>query len=347
MDNIIELHNYIKRFDYENINFYSDSSLDLFSIVAVHSTKNGPAIGGCRCIEYDDINAALEDALKLSKAMSYKSSIHNLPHGGAKAVILKPKKINNRKDFFKKYASFVNDLNGKYITSVDSGTSISDMTIVKSITPHVLGMVRDEHRFTDDPSIPTARGVMQAIKAAVSQKLNKPIDNCHIAIQGAGNVGSELCRLLVNLGAKVSIADADDSKALEVAKKNGATAINCNDILQIECDLLSPCALGGVITKELIPNLKCKIICGAANNQLADDSLSQILHDNDILFIPDYLANGGGLIFVASNMAGLNDTDMLSRVDGIYDRVIDILKSCNSSDTPLSRCNYIAEQNLR
>jgi leucine dehydrogenase len=323
------------------------SQTGLMAIIAIHSTHRGPAIGGCRCLPYAHVNDAISDAMQLGRAMSYKAAIHELPHGGGKAVLIRPETIPDREAYFRRFAECVAQLNGRYITSVDSGTSTDDMNIILESTPYVLGYNREEEHYSNDPSILTARGVKHAIAAAVEHKLQRSLEDIHVAIQGTGHVGGELCRLLIEAGATVTVADIDRARAEAVGQAHGAQVVDNQDILQTACDVLAPCALGGVIHPDNISLLQCSIICGAANNQLSDISLDHELSKKNIVYIPDYLANGGGLIFVASNHINDSDAVMLDKIDAMYPRVKNILQQAAIQGiTPLTACNAIAEANM-
>lgn len=331
-----------------DIHLYHCEKTALMAIIAVHSTHRGPAIGGCRCLPYAHINDAISDAMLLGRAMSYKAAIHELPHGGGKAVLIRPKTIHDRRAYFQRFANCVAQLNGRYITSVDSGTATDDMNIVLETTPYVLGYNREEAHYSNDPSILTARGVKHAIAAAVAHKLQRSLAGIHVAIQGTGHVGGELCRLLIESGAKVTVADIDRTRAEQVAQSYGATVVDNPVILQTDCDVLAPCALGGIINPDSLSQLRCQIICGAANNQLSDVKLDQALIERGILYVPDYLANGGGLIFVASNYINDSDSVMLDKIDAMYPRVEYILQQAMTKEvTPLIACDTIAEANMR
>lgn len=333
--------------NYGGVHIFHCKQSQLTAIIAIHSTKRGPAIGGCRCLEYSDTNSAIEDAINLGRAMSYKAAIHDLPHGGGKSVLIKPKNIHNRQAYFHKFAEYVNQMSGKYITSVDSGTSTTDMNYVLEKTEFVLGYNRQEKHYSNDPSVLTAKGVKHAISAAVSHKIGSDLNGITVAIQGAGNVGSILCELLIKSGAKVKISDIDQSKVNALVEKYQVEAISNSDIISTECDVLAPCALGGVINEEAIGNLRCKIICGAANNQLSDSMIAESLHKMGILYVPDYLANGGGLIFVASNYIGDTDGVMLSKIDAMHERVKNILSIASSEHkSVLEVCNRLALENI-
>ncbi|MEE3003595.1 MAG: Glu/Leu/Phe/Val dehydrogenase dimerization domain-containing protein [Pseudomonadota bacterium] len=316
---------------YDNVHFFHDDEQDLTAVVAIHSTKFGPAIGGARFKEYENNDSAITDVLNLAQGMTYKAIIHDLPHGGAKAVIIKNRNNIDRTAFFSKYAEFVDSLQGKYITAEDSGTLNSDMHIIKKRTPYVLGTG------LGSPSPSTALGIKQAIVAALETYLNKDLSSSTIAIQGIGNVGEELCKLLTNQGAQVIISDINASKVAEVSKKYGAKAVSPEEIIGQTCDLFAPCALGGSINIRSLDILKAKIICGGANNQVYTPDLYDILHERKILYVPDYLANGGGLIKVAGEYANEPEKKIREKVENIYYKTQEIIlqslkQDCSAND---------------
>lgn len=336
MHNFNEIIRNISQQGYENITFNFDKEHDLSAIIAIHSTRRGPAIGGTRFLTYTDATAALKDCLNLAKGMSYKSAIHNLPHGGAKAVIIKPKVIKNRNSFFKRYGQFVNELNGKYITAVDSGTSFADIMSIKEGTNYVLG-----RKVTSNS---TATGVYYSMVAAADKILGKDISEATIAIKGVGSVGAELCRLLKLRGAKLIISDIDYSRACNIGKQYGAEVADNDTILTTKCDILSPCALGGDLTGSIVPEINSKIICGAANNPLTNIEVADHLFKRGIFYLPDYLVNGGGLVEVAYEYAKINLNVLESKLVEIGTKVSEIIDlSLQDNKSPLSICNLHAE----
>lgn len=302
-----------------------DEKTGLKAIVAIHSLKRGPAIGGCRMVSYQTIDKAYEDALRLAYMMSFKAAINNLPHGGAKAVLIKPKIIKDRDAYFEKFGEFVNDLGGRYITAVDSGTSTSDMDIILRRTPFVTCTTKSD--IENDPSPVTALGVRRGIEAAVKFKLNRDsLEGIHVAIQGAGHVGYFLTKELIERGARVTIADIN-IKALQHCLDEFKVEICSPDqIYDIEADVFAPCALGAILNLDTIKRLKVKIVAGSANNQLAHHHYGALLHERGILYAPDFLINAGGLIQVAVIYDHGDIKRYMEQINNIYHTAYDIFE---------------------
>lgn len=281
---------------YGELHVLTDSQTGLRAAVAIHSTFRGPAIGGTRAIRYDSSDTAFTDVLRLARGMSYKAAISGLPHGGGKAVIALPQGEYDRTALFARFGAFVDSLGGRYITCEDSGTSPADMDAVATRTRHVLGTSGG----TGDPSPYTAFGVRRGIEAAVEFKLGrKDLKGIHVAVQGVGHVGQNLVRELVTLGARVTVADVNHRNVEHVVATYGVRAVAPDEILQTECDVLSPCALGAVVNDDTIGRLRTSIIAPAANNVLHQPRHGDALHAMGILYAPDYAINAGGLIKVA------------------------------------------------
>lgn len=285
---------YAQQLGYGEFHTKIDSETGLRAIIAIHSTKRGPALGGCRLIEYPSIGDAFNDAIRLGYGMSYKAAISNLPLGGGKSVLLKPKVITNRKAYFESFGRFVNSLNGRYITAMDSGTTTTDMDAIYTESPYVTGMTNDG----GDPSPHTAFGVCRGIEAAVKFQLKRnDLKGLRVAIQGAGHVGYDLCKQLVFLGAKVTICDMNPAIATRCAVEFSAEVVDSEAIYDVDSDVFSPCALGSTLNENTIPRLKASIVAGSANNQLGKPEDGALLHERGILYAPDYAINAGGLIF--------------------------------------------------
>lgn len=303
-----------------------DKETGLHAIVAIHNTKLGPAIGGCRCFTYSAPELAMKDAIRLAYAMTLKAAACGLPHGGAKSVILKPKHITDRKALFESFGDFVHDLNGKYITAVDVGSSIEDMTTMAARTPYVIGADLPG-RVDTDPSPSTALGVFRSIQAAVHYKLNQ--DNCkglHVAIQGIGRVGFDLAKHLINDGAKVTVADVNQTNIDHAKAALDVNVVSPDEIDSIDCDIFSPCAMGGTINLAMIHRNKASIIAGAANNQLAHRKYARTLQDAGVLYLPDFFINSGGLINAAT-VYTYQDLDMAEqKVNTLYENTLNLLK---------------------
>ncbi len=324
----------------EDLHFKVDPATGLKAIVAIHSTRRGSALGGTRCLYYPTAHHGLEDAIRLARGMSYKSAFAGLPYGGGKGVLLRPKNIKDRDAYFECYGQFINSLNGRFITAVDVGTKVSDMDIINRKTKYVLSTSAD----TGDPSLHTAKGVLNAIKAAVKVKLNRSdLDGILVAIQGTGKVGYHLARLLRTNGAKLAVTDIDHSLEQRCVDELGAVTIPPEGILSYECDVFAPCALGGIFNESTTHRIKAKIICGAANNQLANDKHGDLLHRKDIFYVPDYVVNAGGLIHVIYGTGHESD----DRISSIYDSVCNIYQRSIATGEPCHRvANSISEQIL-
>ncbi|MCG8671269.1 MAG: amino acid dehydrogenase [Pseudomonadales bacterium] len=313
------------------LHFKSDESSQLKSIIAIHNTKLGPALGGCRCIEYDCEESAVNDVIRLAKGMSYKAALAGVPQGGGKAVIMKPRKIEDRVALYQSFGRFVDELGGRYITAVDSGTNLNDMDQVSKVTHHVSG----SHQDGLDPSPITALGVFAGIKSAVKHKLGyEDLNGVHVAIQGIGNVGGSLADLLYQAGARLTLTDIDTEKLDACSKKLNAAQVQPEDIYNVSCDVFAPCGLGAVINDETINQLQCAIVAGSANNQLASNEHGNILHRKDILYAPDYVINAGGLINVSLGIIGVEEAIIRNKTLGIHQTLNEIFQRSKVDNTP-------------
>ncbi|HEX4044747.1 MAG TPA: Glu/Leu/Phe/Val dehydrogenase dimerization domain-containing protein [Gammaproteobacteria bacterium] len=302
-----------------------DQKTGLKAIIAIHNLKRGPAIGGCRMVAYSHVDKAMEDALRLGYMMSFKAAINNLPHGGAKAVLIKPPVIKDREAYFEKFGEFVHELGGRYITAIDSGTNMTDMDIVAKRTPYVTCTTKQGG--DEDPSPMTAIGVLRAIEAAVKFKLHRDsLAGVHVAIQGAGHVGYWLAKDLHERGARLTMADINLPALQICVEQFGATICPPEAIYDVEADVFAPCALGSVLNRDTIKRLRVPIVAGSANNQLAHRHYGSLLHERDILYAPDFLINAGGLIHVAVLYDHGDIQRSLQQIDQIYETVYDIFE---------------------
>ena len=294
--------------DHEIVNFVSDRASGLQAVIAVHSTHRGPGAGGVRFWHYADPQAAVTDVLRLSRGMSYKNAMAGLPLGGGKAVILAGEERHKTPEMLAAYGRAVEGLCGRYVTAEDVGMTVSDMVAIAKQTRHVSGLPVAAGSIGGDPGPHTSKGVFLGLEAAVKRALGKDsVSGIHIAIQGAGSVGGGLARLAAAQGARVSIADVDGVRAAALAREIGGQTVPADDILSIKADVISPCALGAILTEESIDALRTPIVAGGANNQLAAPGCGARLHARGILYAPDYVINAGGIINVASEHLG--DTD--------------------------------------
>ena len=317
------LFRYADFLNYGQVHIKFDHKTGLKAIVAVHNLKRGPAIGGCRLIQYPTTDAALEDAIRLGYMMSFKAAISNLNHGGAKAVIIKPKVIKDRKAFLEVFADFVNELGGRYITAVDSGTSPEDMDIIQQRTPYVTCTTASG--VGGDPSPQTAFGVRRGIEASVKFKMNRDnLDGVHVAIQGAGHVGYHLAKELHAHGARLTMCDFNQNNLQRCVDEFGVTVCSPDAIYDVKADVFAPCALGAILNLHTIKRLQVAIVAGSANNQLAHQHHGALLKERGILYAPDFLINAGGLIYVAAAYDHANPEKARAQVGEIYSNTLDL-----------------------
>src|SRR5580693_283276 len=320
----MDLFDRLDGYDYGEVHFKLDKATGLKTIVAIHDTRMGPALGGCRFIHYDDDESALVDALRLARGMTYKAALAGLPHGGGKSVIMRPPQHFDRVALFRAFGRFIDDLRGHYITAEDSGTGLEDMEVIRSVTKWVTG-VDPSHGGSGDPSPFTALGVRRGIEACVEHKLGRAtLAGVHVVVQGVGHVGYHLCRELHAQGAKLTVADVDPLKAERAQREFGAKLVPLEGIFDVDCDVFAPCALGSAMNDETIPRLKARIVAGAANNQLALPRHGDDLHARGILYAPDYAINAGGLINVAQEVLGYDAEKSRAKTLKIYDTIFDI-----------------------
>ena len=294
--------------DHEVVHFVTDPETGLKAIIAVHSTHKGPGAGGTRLWHYPNRGDAIRDVLRLSRGMSYKNAMAGLALGGGKAVILADEARTKTPAMFAAFGRAVDTLCGKYVTAEDVGVTVPDLVEVSKHTRYVSGLPVAEGGVGGDPGPHTAYGVFLGIKAAVRRKLGKDsLEGLHIAIQGAGSVAGGVARQAAAEGARISLTDIDQARAQKLADEIGATVVPVDQIMTLEADVLSPNALGGILTAESIEALRVPIVAGAANNQLETAAEGDLIHKRGILYAPDYVINAGGIINVASEY--LKDAD--------------------------------------
>src|SRR4051812_12059975 len=337
----------LSKYDFGEVHFRLDKATQLRAIVAIHDSRLGPALGGCRFIEYDTDEAAYIDALRLARGMTYKAALAGLAHGGGKSVIIRPKLHFDRVALFRSFGRFIEDLRGHYITAEDSGTGLEDMEIIRTQTKHVCG-VDPANGGSGDPSPFTALGVRRGIEACVKGKLGKSdLQGVHVAVQGVGHVGYHLCKGLHAQGAQLSVADVDPLKSERAAREFGAAIVPLDQIFAIACDVVAPCALGSAMNDESIPRLKAKIVAGAANNQLAEPRHGDDLHARGILYAPDYAINAGGLVNVAQEVLGYDAGKSREKTMQIYDTILEIADRSAKTGTPTYRiADMLVEEKL-
>ncbi len=321
-------------YDFGEVHFRLDKATQLKAIVAIHDSRMGPALGGCRFIEYDTDEAAYIDSLRLARGMTYKAALAGLAHGGGKSVIIRPKGRFDRVALFRAFGRFIEDLRGHYITAEDSGTGLEDMEIIRTMTKHVTG-IDPSHGGSGDPSPFTALGVRRGIEACVKFKLGKAdLKGVHVAVQGVGHVGYYLCKELHGAGAKLTVADIDPHKSERARREFGAAIVAIDDVPKVECDVFAPCALGAGINDVTVPFLQAPIVAGAANNQLAEPRHGNDLHSRGILYAPDYAINAGGLVNVAQEVRGYDAAVARAQTLKIYDTIYDICERSKRLNAP-------------
>lgn len=310
---------------HELVVYFYDKPTGLKAIIAVHSTKLGPALGGCRVWPYESEAAALNDVLRLSKGMTYKSAAMGLPLGGGKAVIIADPRKDKTPELWEAFGRAVDSLGGKYITAEDVGTDPEDLVVVHRVTEHVVGLPDT----SGDPSPVTAFGVFSGMQACLEYVFgNDDFSGRTVAVQGLGAVGMHLCRRLHEAGARLVVTDISQERVSQAVSEFGAQAVQPDDIYGVECDIFAPCALGAILNDETIPQLRASIVAGSANNQLAEPRHGDTLRDREILYAPDFIINGGGLINVFNELSpgGYDRERALARVAQIRDQVAEAIQ---------------------
>jgi len=338
----------VSKTNHEQVVYCNDESTGLKAIIAIHNTTLGPALGGCRMYPYKTEQEALVDALRLSRGMTYKASIANLNLGGGKAVIIGDPNSDKSEVLLRSFGNFVESLNGKYITAEDVGMSVHDMEFIRMETNHVTGIKRAMGG-SGDPSILTALGVFVGMKAALKKRLGiTSIRDLKVGIQGFGKVGYHLCSNLQKEGAIIYGYDIDKSKLDTVVNEFGVIPVSNKELIGLDLDVFSPCALGAIVNPETIKKMKCSVIAGAANNQLEKESRdSKLLLSKKIMYVPDYVINAGGLMNVANELQGYNKEKARYQVEGIYYilmRIFDYAATNNIST--LEAANLLAERRI-
>jgi leucine dehydrogenase len=313
---------------HELVHFEVDQGTGLRTIIAVHSTAMGPACGGCRLWNYQSSHAALEDVLRLSRGMSYKNALADIPLGGGKAVIMAEEE-QKTPDLMRAFGRIVESLEGRYITAEDVGITVEDMQIVAEKTSHVYGLPH-QHSAGGDPSPYTARGVYQGMKAALKHRFDQSeFKGVRVLVQGAGSVGYNLCKLLHAGGAEVLVTDINDCKLQRIRSELPVEIVKADEFLKPQVDIFAPCAMGAVLNDETIPALTAQIVAGGANNQLAKPEHGEMLRDRGILYAPDYVINSGGIINVWGEMQRLSCEDVTAKIARIYDTTLQILEEAD------------------
>ena len=315
---------------HEEVLFGVDHESGLRTIIAIHDTSLGPALGGTRFYPYADEEAALRDVLRLSKGMTMKSAAAGLDLGGGKAVIIGDPTTLRSEQLIRAYGRVVDSLGGRYVTAADVGTTTDDMVLIGEETPWVSGLPFAQGG-SGDPSPATARGVMASFRA-IGERLWESTDLAgrRVAVQGVGKVGMDLVRRLTEAGAETVVTDTNTESVAFAVETYGSKAVALNEIYDVECDIFSPCALGATLNGETIPRLRCVAIAGCANNQLAIDGDIDLIVDRGILYAPDFVVNAGGVINIAAENGGYSAERAGEMVDRIHDNLVVVFEAADS-----------------
>jgi leucine dehydrogenase len=327
----------------ESLHFTVDPLTGLQAIIAIHNSRLGPALGGCRYLPYVNTQSAIDDALRLAKGMSYKAALAGLRQGGGKSVIIRRAHVDNRGALFEAFGRFIESLNGHYITAIDSGTSSVDMDCIAQHTQHVTSTTAE-----GDPSPHTAMGVFAGIRATALARLGSDnLNGIRVAIQGLGNVGYALAERLHAAGAELLVSDLDPGRMLLAVEQLGARPVASDALLATPCDILAPCGLGGVLNAKTVGQLRCSAVAGAANNQLGSADISARLQARGILYAPDYVINAGGLIYVALTHQGESLMAITAHLTQISRRLTEIFGHAQAEKrSPARVADAIAERLL-
>ncbi|MDQ2666948.1 MAG: leucine dehydrogenase [Gemmatimonadota bacterium] len=342
----MELFDTIASMGHEQLVICNDSSHGYRGIIAIHSTTLGPALGGTRFWQYGSDDEAIVDALRLARGMTYKNAVAGLNLGGGKSVIIGNNKTADREMIFRAHGRFVESLGGRYITAEDVGTSTADMDFVHMETKNVTGLAGR----SGDPSPVTAHGVFRAIQASAKERWGSDdLSTRTVSVQGAGHVGYYLMKELHEAGAKLIVTDIDVERVKQVVQEFGARAVAPDDIYAVQADIFAPCALGGIINDQTLPQLKCEIVAGAANNVLLEAERHGVaLEERGILYAPDYVANAGGVINVYSELAGWSSARSFRKADEIYDTILKVFAIAKSDRVPTYvAADRLAEQRIK
>ncbi|MCC3689671.1 Leu/Phe/Val dehydrogenase [Staphylococcus capitis] len=336
--------------DYEQLVFCQDEVTGLKAIICIHDTTLGPALGGCRVRnDYESEEEAIEDAMNLARGMTYKNAAAGLNLGGGKTVVMGAPDKQNEEAFYRALGRYVNTLNGRYYTAEDVGTSEHEMNLIYKETPYVCGTSKS-FGSAGNPSPMTAYGIYIALKRTVAEKFDgDKLEGKTVAVQGVGHVSYELCRLLNEDGVKLIVTDINKDNAQRAVDDFGAEFVEPDDIFSVDADIFAPCALGGVLNDDTIPQLKVKAVCGSANNQLKDeDKHSKMLEEKGILYAPDYIVNSGGVINTADELNGYNEErakESIENIDQILKHIFDI--SSEHNETSLEASQHFAETRMK
>ena len=347
MDAILE---YMEKYDFENLLLCQDKAIDFKAIIALHDTTLGPATGGCRMWQYESEMDAIEDALRLARGMTYKYAAAGVNLGGGKAVIVADPKRRDREPVFRALGKFINRLGGKYITGEDVGTTLKDMEFIRMETEHVVTLPTYLGGAGDIAPM-TAFGTIRAMQACCNRVYGSTsLEGKTVAVQGLGAVGHNVVGQLQELGAKMIVTDIDSDKVQAMVSQYGVETVEPNAIYDVDCQIFCPCALGAVIHDETLNRLKCKIICGCANNQLKEERHGDLLEKKGMVYAPDYIANAGGTIYDTDRLGvgGVSHERGKEKVSRIYENMERVFQIADRDHIPTyTAADRMAEERIR
>lgn len=335
-------------YDHEQLILCSNRQAGLKAVIAIHDTTLGPALGGCRMWTYESDEEAIEDALRLARGMTYKAAAAGLNFGGGKTVIIGDPAKDKSEALFRSLGIYIEALGGRYITAEDVGTTVEDMEVIRLETRYVTG-ISTSRGGSGDPSQVTAYGIYRGMKACLEEAFGESsLKGRTVAIQGAGHVGYHLAELIFKEKGKIYVSDINDKALGRVINQFGAIPVHPDEIYQVSCDIFSPCALGSILNDDTIPQLRCKIVAGSANNQLDEERHGRLLYKKGIFYAPDYVINAGGLINVADELEGYNHARALKAASKIYDNVARVIAISKRDKIPTHvAADRMAEERIR
>ncbi|GAB4073509.1 branched-chain amino acid dehydrogenase [Barrientosiimonas marina] len=345
----MELLNSMETDDYEQLVFCQDKNSGLKAIIAIHDTTLGPALGGTRMWTYNSEEEAIDDALRLARGMTYKNAAAGLNLGGGKAVIIGDPNKDKNPEMFRAFGRYIESLHGRFITAEDVGTTVEDMDLIHVETDYVAGLSPEESGSSGNPSPITGYGLYTGMKAAAMEAFaDDSLKGRTVAVQGAGNVAYALSDYLHQEGARIIVTDINEQAVQRVVDDFGAEAVAPDDIYSVDCDIFAPCALGGVLNDETIPQLKAKAIAGSANNQLKADAHGDKLHEMGIVYTPDFILNSGGVINVSDELNGYNEKRAMKKVGAIYDNLLQVFSIARRDNIPTyAAADRMAEERIQ
>lgn len=343
----MEIFTDMEMYDYEEVIFCQHKESGLKAIIVIHDTTLGPALGGTRMWNYKTEKEAIEDALRLARGMTYKNSAAGLNLGGGKTVVIGDPKTDKNPAMFRALGRFIERLSGSYITAEDVGTTVNDMDLIQMETKHVVGTTPGTGS-SGDPSPVTAYGIYKGMKAAVKEAFgDDSLNGKKIAVQGVGNVAFKLCKHLHREGAELIVTDINQDAVQKAVESFGAIAVEPDEIYDVECYVYAPCALGATLNDDTIPRLKAKVIAGSANNQLASERHGELIYNKGIIYAPDYVINSGGVINVADELMGYNQTRAMQKVETIYESLLQVFEISKRDKIPTNlAADRMAEERI-